>query len=569
MGTTQSPGTRSMEERLSGIRLFLLASAVYLACMIPLLRAFAPEFTTSLIGPPGDNLQDFWCTWYSQKVWDTHPLGFFHTQIIKYPEGVSLYYQTFAYSDLILIYLIRKLFFLAADVHTLTALHNGMLLSSFYFSALGAFYLARRFTQNTLSALLAGFIFGFSPFHIAHLLEHITLATIQFIPFFLICFYRALDTGRPVYLAGSIFFYFLAALSCWYYCFYIAYFLLFYYIYQAVAERRLVLRRPLWAVLGSFLGVFLLLSPLLIPMMAQGLRNENVYAPGADDYVADALSYFVFAPNHLLAGVVQSVYAHFTGVSYEMTAYLGLPCMALFVWALWNRKRFQIREIYFLGCGILVFMMFASGPFLHVYGHRIFPLPTLLLDFVPFFRNLRGASRAVVFVYLLMGIGAGLGLDAIIASCRQRRRVLVTILTLLFLFVFLDYYPVGLARTALAVPPAYAVLARDADTHFGILDLPRGYLQGNAYMLYQTFHERPIVVATLSRKVARTLQDDLETRDMDAQKRQLTEKHVKYIFLHTDWISSVDTTDRVDIAAYGKTYPAVFFDDYCVVLRVY
>jgi hypothetical protein len=135
--------------------------------------------------------------------------------------------------------------------------------------------------------------------------------------------------------------------------------------------------------------------------------------------------------------------------------------------------------------------------------------------------------------------------------------------------VFLDFYPVRLSRTLLKSPAAYAVLARDPDTQFGILDLPRGYLQGSLYMMFQTFHERPIVVATLSRRLARTLSDTLETRDMQAQKRQLTESKVKYIFIHQGWIATTEPMEEVDITAYGTTYPAVYFDDSCVVLRVY
>ena len=569
MGTSQSLGTSSPKGRLSGIRLFLVASAVYLVCMTPLFRAFTPQFSATLIGMPGDNLQDFWNTWYSQKMLDMNPRGFFHTQLIRYPEGVSLYYQSFAYSDLLGIFAVRKLLALPADVRTLTGLHNGALLCSFYLSALGAFYLARRFTRNTISALLAGFIFGFSPFHLAHLLQHMHVATIQFIPFFLLCFFRTLDTGRPAYLAGSIFLYFLNAISCWYYLFYIAYFLVFYYVYEAIAQKRLFLRRPLWTILGIFTGVLLLLSPLLIPMISQGWNNPNVYTAGNEDYGADLLGYFVFDPYHLLTTAGRIIYSHFTGNETEATVYLGVFNIGLFAWAFWNRRRFEIKEIRFLACGILVFMMIASGSFLHVYGHLVLALPTLLLEYLPFVKNVRTASRAVVFVYLFLGLGVGLAVDAIIQAYRPRRRALAVSLVLLCLLVFLDFYPVRLVRTVLGCPSAYTLLARDKDTQFGILDLPRGYLQGNMYMMFQAFHQRPIVVASLSRNITKTLSDTLVTDDMEAQKRQLTEKKVKYIFIHQGWFSRALTTDRVNIDAYGMTYPAVYFDDECVVLRVY
>jgi hypothetical protein len=569
METSESPGLPPPEERLSGLRLFLLASAVYLICMLPYFLAYLPYCTNSLIGPPSDNLQDFWNTWYSQRVWDAGGRGFFHTSMIRYPEGVALYYHTFAYSDLLMIFLVRKLLFLSSKIPVLLALHNGVLLVSIYLSALGAFYLARRFTQNTVSALLAGFIFGFSPFHLSHFLTHMHVATIEFIPFFVLCFLRAVETGRANYLVGSIFFYCLSALSSWYFLVYIGCFLVFYYVYQAVMQKRLLLQRPLWAVAGNFAGVLLLLSPVLIPMLREGWRNPDVYAPGSGEFVADVLGYFVFDPYHLVTDMGRKVYAHFTGYEIEMRVYLGLVNLGLFAWAFWNRKRRQLEQMSFLLSGILVFMMLASGPFLHVYGHPLLALPTLALDYLPFVRNMRTSARAVVFVYLLFGIGAGLGLDLIIQWCRQRGRSLLLWVAPICVLAFLDFYPMGLSRTIVAEPRAYGVLAADTDTDFGVLDLPRGYIQGNAYMYYQTFHHRPVVCATLSRRIARTLMDNLETQDMAAQKRQLTEKKVKYIFIHDDIISEHNPGEQVDVSAYGKTYPPVYYDSNCVVLRVY
>jgi len=569
METSEFPGRQSGKEGLSSLRLFLLASAVYLLCMLPYFLAYLPYLTTSLIGPPIDNMQDFWNTWYSQRVWDAGGHGFFYTHLVRYPEGVALYYHTFAYSDLAVIFLIRKLFHLSTDIPVLLGLQNGALLASLYLSALGAFYLARRFTRNTVSALLAGFIFGFCPFHLAHFLTHMHVATIEFIPFFVLCFLRAVDTGRTVYVAGSIFFYVLSALSCWYFLVYIAYFLVFYYIFQAVTQKRLVIWRPLWVAAANLAGVLLLLSPILLPMIREGWGNPDVYAPGSGEYVADALGYFVPDPYHLFTDLGRRVYTHFTGYYIEMRVYLGLVNLALFAWALWNRKRRQIPEMTFLLSGTLVFMMFASGPFLHIYGHSVVALPTLVLDYLPFVSNMRTSARAVVFVYLLFGIGAGLGLDLIIQSCRQQNRSLLRWITPICVLAFLDFYPVDLSRTIVSPPRAYALLAADKDTDFGILDLPRGYLQGNAYMLYQTFHHRPIVSATLSRRITRTLMDNLETDDMAAQKRTLTQLKVKYIVIHHDIIAEHNPGERVDVAAYARTYPAVYYDDTAVVLKVY
>jgi hypothetical protein len=569
MESSEAAGNSQPTERLSGVRLFLLASAVYLACMLPYFLAYAPFFTTSLIGPPSDNLQDFWNTWYSQKVWDAGGAGFFHTNLVRYPEGIALYYHTFAYSGLLMIFLVRKLFFLSTDVPALLALHNGALLASLYLSALGAFYLARRFTQNTVSALLAGFIFGFCPFHVSHMLTHMHVTTMEFIPFFVLCFLRAAETGGKRYLAGSIALYCLSALSSWYYLVYIGYFLVFYYVYQAVKKKKLLLPGPLRAILANLAGTALLLSPILVPMVAQGWRNPDVYASGSAGLAADALGYFVFDPYHLFTDIGKKVYAHFSEYEFEVRVYLGLVNAGLFAWAFWNRRRRQLPEMTFLLSGILVFMMFASGPYLQVYGHPLLVLPTMALEHLPFLSNMRTAARAAVFVFLLFGIGAGMGMDLLIQSCRERRRSPWVWLAPICIAVFLDFYPSVLPRTNIAEPRAYAILAADRDGDFGILDLPRGYVQGNAYMLFQTFHHRPIVAATLSRRIARTLMDNLETEDMAAQKRQLTAKKVKYIFIHGDLVAEHHPAERVNLADYGKTYPAVYVDDYCVVLRVY
>jgi hypothetical protein len=152
---------------------------------------------------------------------------------------------------------------------------------------------------------------------------------------------------------------------------------------------------------------------------------------------------------------------------------------------------------------------------------------------------------------------------------RERGRSPALCLAPLLLLAYLDYYPPGLVHTPVDCPRAYSILAADPDTNFGVLDLPRGYLQSNAYMMYQASHHRPIVDATLSRRMAMTLYAVLETEDMQAQKRQLTEKKVKYIFIHQDWMSEQEPGERVDMAAYGRTYPAVYYDDNCVVFRVY
>ena len=65
-----------------------------------------------------------------------------------------------------------------------------------------------------------------------------------------------------------------------------------------------------------------------------------------------------------------------------------------------------------------------------------------------------------------------------------------------------------------------------------MLDLPRGYGEGNAAMMQSVCHGKPIVQGETARHMVDTLADRLVTRDLAAQQRQLTAAHVKYIVLH-------------------------------------
>ena len=72
---------------------------------------------------------------------------------------------------------------------------------------------------------------------------------------------------------GSIFFYCLSALSCWYYLFYIGYFLVFYYVYYSVKERKIIVKRLFGPILLNIVGVLVILLPFIAPMVVEGAKG--------------------------------------------------------------------------------------------------------------------------------------------------------------------------------------------------------------------------------------------------------------------------------------------------------
>lgn len=551
------------------IGLFLLASSFFIACIVSFFHSYFGTLSTDLIGPPEDNLQDFWATWYSQVALDTNPAGFFETRLVKFPEGTTLHYQSFCYTSLALISIVRKLFGLPISLPVLVGLHNGALLVTFYLAGMGAFYLTRRYTSNSVTALLGGFLFAFSPMHVEQTLHHMHVASIQFIPFFALCFLAAVETGRVRYLAGSIVFHALSALSSWYYLFYILFFLGFYYVYRAIEERRLVPDRLLAIILSHVAGVVLILSPIIVPMLLHEVHGAPVYAVGHNWYVADLLGWLTFSPHHLLSGLTGAVRAHFAGNPWEATAYLGLVNIGLFVWAFANRGRLKLTQMTFLFWGMILFILFSSGLQLRVYGERTIPLPTGITRYISLVRNVRTPSRAMVFVYLFLGIGVGLAVTSLIERYRRQRRVLIPALSLLFGLEFLDYYPVKLESTKVECPPEYGVISLDSEAEFGILDLPKGYLPGNSYMFNQVCHHRPIVVATLTRDLSKSLIDRLTSFDTDETKTLLRQSRVKYIVLHWNAGTGEHATFERDALAAAQAYPTVYSSKVATVLRVY
>ena len=99
------------------------------------------------------------------------------------------------------------------------------------------------------------------------------------------------------------------------------------------------------------------------------------------------------------------------------------------------------------------------------------------------------------------------------------------------------------------------------------MDLPRGYVEGNHYMMYQTFHQRPIVNASISRSLKKTLSEELDGADLDYEKVQLTRNRVKYVIIHKQL--NQKSRHRIDVGKYQDFYRTVYADERNVVLRVY
>jgi hypothetical protein len=559
-----SPAAERDRVVLRKVAVFLAILAGYTALTALFFWQVLPHLSSALLGPPEDNLNDFWNSWYALQK---HPDGFFFTHLLRYPEGTALHYHSFAYPQILTVWVLAKCF--GTSLPILILLQNLTILASFPLGGLAAFYLCRHLGGGTIGSAAGGFIFAFSPWHVAQAMHHALGTGVEFLPCFVLYYLRALKHRSYRSLATATLFYALSALSGWYYLFYGFYFLAFHILYLRVHQHSWPRGWNLLAPSLCLAGLGVILSPLILPMIVNGFGN-GAYQPGSNIFVADLLGYTAFPPTHLLAAIGSNLYSHFTGNPWEDTVYLGLVNLAILAWGLWRAQKGERLVLWYALGGMIFFAMLASGDALHWMGRTLpIHMPGIVLSKLPFFANVRTPARAIVFVYLFMGVGVAATIAAVLKS---RRTIVAGIaLSLALALSLIDFFPANLETTAMSCSPALSILADDRDRDFGVLDLPYGYSEGDFYMAQQACHGRPIAQGVIARQMAPTTADHLNIRDLAVQRRELTAAKIKYILIHHPTKSSFAWAQQYDgnLESYRRTYPVAADGPDITILRVY
>jgi hypothetical protein len=511
--------TAALAECLGLLALFTFATAI-------LLRHWLPHLDAALIGPPEDNMQDLWSTWYAAV--GRQPGQFFRTDLLRFPEGTSLHLHAFAYPKVVAIALLTSL--VGSDLSTLVLLQNLSVLISFPLAGTGAFYLARHLTGSSAGALLGGFAFAFNPSHVAHAMHHAGVASIEFIPPFALCYLLATERRSPAFLGLAIAFYALAALSCWYYLVYLAGFILFHSLYTAARAGRWADRWQLIPAITCPVAVTAILAPLLVPMTRAAAGIAPASTGGSGIYAADLAGLVAFPRFHALAPLADGLYRHFNGNDWESTVYLGFANLALLAWACLRRQARRAPMLTYPLCGIAVFCLLAAGGRLQALGFTTLPLPGAALSSLPILSLMQAPARAIVLAYLFLAVAVA---EAVRLAAQHRQRLARAALAVLTALAVLDYAPArALALTPVSCPAGLGLIRDDPETGFGVLDLPpHGYAERNFYMLQQVCHGRPLVLGNTSRRAGPTLGDRLDTWTLKAQRAQLLASKVKYVVL--------------------------------------
>jgi hypothetical protein len=522
----------------------LVALGGYLLLTLVMTYPLVLHLASAIPGDGFDGWQNYWNLWWVKTaLLDLHQSPYF-TQYLYYPTGYSLLFQT--------LNIFNSFLTLPVQITLgVTAAYNCVVLFSFVVGGYGAYLLAlhvlgrRRGTTEHIVAFLAGVVFTFSPFHLAHLLGHMQVFSLEWLPFFVLCLVRSLSADhlrvrRDVLLPGL--FLVLTALCDWYYVLYLLFFTAVYLAYRLWVQRRprvLLLKTGLILMLSG-----LVLSPLLVPMVVEAVGESSYLSSPFETTVrlsADLMAFVTPNEFHPLWGEAASRLSEsFTSSVSERMVFAGYIPLALGAYAVWARRREAVPWL----ASLTVFFLLALGPYLHVGGQQLpIPLPYLLLyRLFPFLSIARSVSRFDVMAMLSLAVLTALGLQAALRRLAAQRRTGVSLIAVVL--VCCEFLPAPYPLSPVEVPSYYQRLSRDPE-EYAILELPMNW-DRPAHLLYQTVHHKPIIAGYVTRpnplsmiervpvlQQFRSLQGDIIVQDPgDVSAEVLQYLGIRYVILH-------------------------------------
>ena len=175
------------------------------------------HFRDHIPGLGGDNYSFLWNLWWMRKALSSPDLEFFQSTYLFSPFGVDLInHPHTALQGYISATALGGMSVIAAE--------NLYIMVSVFLNAACAYALAFDIVRKRSVALVAGVVFGGSPYVAAHLLGHFDLLTAWVIPLFALCLRRSLRTGSIAAAVGCGLCVAVASYAAYYHVVYLALF---------------------------------------------------------------------------------------------------------------------------------------------------------------------------------------------------------------------------------------------------------------------------------------------------------------------------------------------------------
>ena len=431
----------------------------YLLCSLVFTYPLVFRLTTHVPGGEGDVPLYIWNLWWMQRALAEGISPIFCDYIFA-PYGVSLAFHAFVFFKALLAVPLQ--WFCSA-----WTAYNILILATFALAGWGMFLLAYHLTGNRRAAWVAGLIYAFSPYMLTRSLSHFNYLSSEWIPLYVLCLIRLVETKDQRWAWGSGLCLLLTAYSDYYYLIYLTLFTAFFLGWRCYRDRASVLNRTFLAhfvLMGAVVAVGF--APILWALFGAA-QSGYVYGRGAAANAgADLLAFITPPPGSLLYGDIGAeLHPTFSGGNaVEATVFAGYVVLGLMATCVLCLRGDQaVRPWLWL---TLVFFLLSLGPLLHIGGDFVFavgdwrfavPLPYLGVRYVPLIKGARVAARCDIMVMLGLAVLSAFGLRYWLR--RAARPVFWT--AGIALLIALEYLRAPYPVAALDIPPVYAEVARD------------------------------------------------------------------------------------------------------------
>jgi hypothetical protein len=536
-----------------------------------------------IIGGRGDTQQSINFMWWFKKSFLNPNLSFYNDVYLYHPTGVTM-----AFSDVspFLMILSVPMQILVGRITT----YNLFILSSFIISGFGVYLLVKYLTGDGRASFIAGVIFAFCPQHFMQALAHMNIASVQWLPFFILYFLKAVKDGSRKDAVFASVFLSLASLCSWFNALYILLFVGLYIAFNYFNDKEKILNRK---VAGNLVLIgalsLLLIFPFLYPMLIELTRSNYMKPSPADSvwYSADLVGFFIPSRIHPLFGeYVASLYEKFTSHISENTIYIGYTVIFLVGYYVLKHRK-SLGESKFWVVSSLFFFLLSLGPILHILGKTNFtvfnvtiPLPYLILYYIPPISITRVPSRLSIMLMLSLSVLTGYGIKEILHKISRKNIATILILSLI-LFEFVVF---PCPTNKIDVPEFYKQISLESD-NYAILEVP--FRDMSEYMYYQTIHEKKLVGGYLSRapEYATTfventpiisdfwslhLKPDILNQNTLQMGAWLLDYYgIRYVVIHKNRLNSTEFEDVNDLSKkIFNDAPPVYEDETLVVYKV-
>lgn len=516
---------------LGNYRKYLIPLGIYLLITLVVFWPMTLNITSTVAaGRPGasiagtaDLYQNLWSMWWvNYAIFNLHTSPYY-TKLLFYPVGASLVTETLSP--------LSAMFSYAFQGVSAAFAYNIVLIVDFALAGLFTFMLADYVIKNKYAAFIAGTVFAFSAFHMAHAMEgQINWIGIEFFPLFILFFLLMVKEKKIYYIIGTsvsfillVFFgdpeqgimglLFIALL-------------MLLSLFNNEDRKDILSRKFAVSAAAALLLTIVLGSPFLIPIAtsilhgnALGLANGSSNIENNMIWSSPLLSFFLPSPVNSLLTPVSDLYSsiyNYVG-NEDRIVYIGWTAiiLALFGAVADFRKNKLRNTMVWIILGAF-FAWLSLGPYLQIgaltqYAASGKTLPGIYLIYrqIPIFNLIREPARFNLIVTLCMALLAGFGFREVESRMNRglpgRNKLNYIAMLVVVLFVAessgipLPGNYISLHFLKLNIPSVYYNLS-DLKSNFSVVTLPilASYsslpeIYTSEAMYYQTAFKKPLV----------------------------------------------------------------------------